>query len=379
MRAPKEPDTELGRRDLLLKALLSLSPDMIVTIDRHSIIQSAGAAASTMLGYADKELVGKNVNIMIPPPYRDQHDANVRRYVETHEAHIIGIGRKLEALRKDGTLIPIYLRVAEVWDGGEPLFVGMVHDLTKEEQAKDREQEMRTAMQHMSRVASMGEMATGLAHEINQPLTAINQYLSAATHQLNEDNPDIGSALNFIEKASRQTERTSDIIRSLRQFVRFTGGEKRHCPLEPLIREAVDLSLLESERKRITVALDIPAALPEVRVEPVQIQQVLHNLLRNAIEATADIEAPHIRIFAKPHRDTHVQICLEDNGPGIDPALRDDLFDRFVSGKSEGLGIGLAICRSIVTAHGGTIWVEDASPRGARFCFAIPAATEIQP
>lgn len=379
MRAPEEPDTELGRRDLLLEALLSLSPDMIVTIDRHSIIQSVGAAASTMLGYADKELVGENVNIMIPPPHHDQHDDYVGRYVETHEAHIIGVGRKLEAQRKDGTLLPIYLRVAEVWDGGEPLFVGLIHDLTKEEQAKDREQEMRTAMQHMSRVASMGEMATGLAHEINQPLTAINQYLSAATHQLKADNPDIGSALDFIEKASRQTERTSDIIRSLRQFVRFTGGEKRHCALEPLIREAVDLSLLESERKRITVTLDIPDALPEVRVEPVQIQQVLHNLLRNAIEATADTEAPHIRIFAKPHRDTHVQICLEDNGPGIDPALRDDLFDRFVSGKSEGLGIGLAICRSIITAHGGTIWVEDASPLGARFCFAIPAAAEIQP
>lgn len=379
MRAPKEPDTELARRDLLLEALLSLSPDMIVTIDRHSIIQSVGAAASTMLGYADKELVGENVNIMIPPPYRDRHDDYVERYVETHEAHIIGVGRKLEAQRKDGTLIPIYLRVAEVWDGGKPLFVGLVHDLTKEEQAKDREQEMRTAMQHMSRVASMGEMATGLAHEINQPLTAINQYLSAATHQLTADNPDIGSALNFIEKASRQTERTSDIIRSLRRFVRFTGGEKKPCALEPLIRETVDLSLLESERKRIAVAVDIPAALPDVYVEPVQIQQVLHNLLRNAIEATADMDVPNIRIFAKPHRDTHVQICLEDNGPGIAPALRDGLFDRFVSGKSEGLGIGLAICRSIVTAHGGTIWVEDAAPRGARFCFAIPAASDIRP
>jgi two-component system, LuxR family, sensor kinase FixL len=378
MKAPKEPDTELGRRDLLVEALLSLSPDMIVTIDQHSVIQSIGAVAATMLGYEGNELVGQNVKVMIPPPYRDEHEANVRRYIDTHEAHIIGVGRKLEAQRKDGTLFPIYLRVAEVWDGGNPLFVGLIHDLTKEEQAKDREQEMRTAMQHMSRVASMGEMATGLAHEINQPLTAINQYLSAASHQLRNGKPDIASAQEFIEKASRQTERTSDIIRSLRKFVRFTGGEKTRCALEPLIRETIDLSLLESERKRITVDVDIPDTLPDVLVEPVQIQQVLHNLLRNALEATAKVVRPHIRIFAKPHRETHVQICLEDNGPGIDSALKDELFERFVSGKSQGLGIGLAICRSIVSAHGGTIWAEEAEPTGARFCFAIPAATRSQ-
>jgi two-component system, LuxR family, sensor kinase FixL len=378
MKAPKEPDTELGRRDLVLEALMSLSPDMIVTIDQRSIIQSIGAVAATMLGYEGDELVGQNVKVMIPPPYQDQHEANVRRYIDTHEAHIIGVGRKLEAQRKDGTLFPIYLRVAEVWDGDNPLFVGLIHDLTKEEQAKDREQEMRTAMQHMSRVASMGEMATGLAHEINQPLTAINQYLSAASHQLRDGEPDIASAQEFIEKASRQTERTSDIIRSLRKFVRFTGGEKTRCALEPLIRETIDLSLLESERKRITVDVDIPDTLPDVLVEPVQIQQVLHNLLRNALEATAKVVRPHIRIFAKPHRETHVQICLEDNGPGIDSALKDELFERFVSGKSQGLGIGLAICRSIVSAHGGTIWAEEAEPTGARFCFAIPAATRSQ-
>lgn len=376
MRVPRKPKTALDRQDLLLQALMSLSPDMIVTINHHSIIQSIGAVAATMLGYEDDELVGQNVNVMIPPLYRDQHEANVRRYVETRKPHIIGIGRKLEAQRKDGTLFPIYLRVAEVWDGGEPLFVGLIHDLTQEEQAKDREQEMRTAMQHMSRVASMGEMATGLAHEINQPLTAINQYLSAARHQLSADDPDIPSAQEFIEKASRQTERTSDIIRSLRQFVRFTGGEKTRCALGPLIEETISLSLLESERNRITVDVDIPDALPDVHVEPVQIQQVLHNLLRNALEAMSDVERPHIRIYAKPHRETHVQICLEDNGPGIDPALRDGLFDRFVSGKPDGLGIGLAICRSIITAHGGTLWVEDSEPLGARFCFAIPAATE---
>ncbi|MGP1281388.1 MAG: sensor histidine kinase [Parasphingopyxis sp.] len=376
MNVPKEPDTELARRDLLLNALLSLSPDMIVTIDRRGIIQSIGAAATTMFGYSGDELIGENVNLMMPSPHHDRHDAYIARYVETHEPHIIGVGRKVEARHKDGSLFPVFIRVAEVWDGGEPLFVGLLHDLTEEERAKAREEEMRTAMQHMARVASMGELATGLAHEINQPLAAINQYLSAASHQLSEKDADIASALEFIEKANRQTERTGDIIRSLRRFVRFTGGEKTRCALEPLIREAVDLSLLESEKKRIAVELDIPEDLPAVRVEPVQIQQVLHNLLRNSVEALSDAEVPLIRISAKPHRDTHVQICVEDTGTGIDPKLRDDLFDRFVSGNSNGLGIGLAICRSIVTAHGGTIWAEDRPANGARLCFAIPASTE---
>lgn len=375
MIAPKEPETELARRDLLLNALLSLSPDMIVTIDRRGIIQAIGSAATDMFGYGDDELIGQSVNIMMPSSHAAKHDNYIARYVETHEPHIIGVGRKLQARHKDGSLFPVFLRVAEVWDGGEPLFVGLLHDLTDEERAKAREEEMRTAMQHMARVASMGELATGLAHEINQPLAAINQYLSAATHQLSEQDPDIASAQDFIEKANRQTERTGDIIRSLRRFVRFAGGDKTNCALEPLISEAIDLSLLESEKRRITIELDIPDTLPEVRVEPVQIQQVLHNLLRNSVEALNGIEAPHIRIFAKPHRDTHVQVCVEDNGAGIDPKLRDSLFDRFVSGNSNGLGIGLAICRSVVTAHGGTIWAEDGEAGGARLCFAVPAAT----
>lgn len=373
MNAPKEPDTELERRNLLLNALLSLSPDMIVTIDRRGIIQSAGAAATEMFGYSGDELIGKNVNVMMPSPHHDRHDAYITRYVETHEPHIIGVGRKVEARRKDGSLFPVFLRVAEVWDGGEPLFVGLLHDLTGEERAQTREEEMRTAMQHMARVASMGELATGLAHEISQPLAAISQYLSAAGHQLSEDNPDMDSALEFVEKANRQTERAGDIIRSLRRFVRFTGGEKTRCAPEPLISEAIDLSLLESEKKRIAIELDIPEDLPAVRVEPVQIQQILHNLLRNSVEALGNAHMPRIRISAGLHRDTQVKICVEDNGAGIDPALRDDLFDRFVSGNGDGLGIGLAICRSIVTAHGGTIWTEDCEAHGARFCFAIPA------
>ncbi|MBV7256603.1 PAS domain S-box protein [Pacificimonas sp. WHA3] len=371
---PNRPADELARHELLLKALLTLSPDVVITINRHGIIQSLGQAVQTMFGYAHDELVGQNVAILMPSPDREQHDGYIERFLTTGEPRIIGIGRQVRGRRKDGELFPLFLRVAEVWDGGEPMFLGMLHDLTEEEALKSREQELRAAMQHMSRVASLGELAAEISHELNQPLTAITQYLSALNASLAMDAPDLAGIGALARKANAQAQRAGDVVRSMRRFVKTETGRREACDVARLLSESVDLSLLDREMERIDVRFDLPADLPPVLCEPVQVQQVVHNLLRNAVEAMHETSEPVIRLKARATGKSRIEIVVEDNGAGIAPNMRDQLFERFRTGRRDGLGIGLAICRSIVTAHGGQIEAEDALGGGTCFRFTLPAA-----
>lgn len=371
---PKEPPDALGRMKLLLDALYSLAPDAILTIDKAGTILTVSASVSEMFGYADGELIGGNVSMLMASPHRERHDFYISRFLDTGEARIIGKGRTVEARRRDGRIFPVYLRVAEVWDDGNPTFVGVIHDLTDEVRGRAREQELRFTMQHMSRVASMGELATGLAHELNQPLTAISQYLASLTHIVEAAPDDRRTALELIDKANRQAQRAGEIIRSLRRFVSLESGARRNCDIGDLVEEALRLSLLDTERERIAVAFSRDANLPPVFVESVQIQQVIHNLLRNAVYAVENIKGPWIGIRAEAGDERFVSVVVEDNGPGIAADIKDSLFERFVSGRANGLGIGLAICRSIIVAHGGRLFAEDRPGGGARMRFTLPAA-----
>jgi two-component system sensor kinase FixL len=360
-------------RDLVLEALLALSPDAVITIDRHGKIESLGQAVVTMFGYLHEELAGQNVSMLMPSPDRERHDAYIERYLSTGNAHIIGAGRQVRGRRKDGTLFPLFLRVAEISEGGEPTFLGILHDLTEEEMVKSREQELRAAMQDMSRVASLGELATQLSHELNQPLTAISQYSSALDALIAKETTDLTKVRSLAGKIGAQAERAGDVVRSIRRFVRAETGQRQPCEVATLISESVDLSILDRELERIDICFDAPADLPPILCEPVQVQQVLHNLLRNAVEAMAETSEPVLRLSARRAADDMVQVAIEDNGAGIAQDMRDHLFERFKTGKRDGLGIGLAICKSIVTAHGGRIEVRDVLGGGTCFRFTIPA------
>jgi two-component system sensor kinase FixL len=372
--SPKEPDTASGRTKLMLETVYAMVPDAIITIGRSGIIERAGDAVGRIFGYEEAELVGRNVSMLMPSPHRERHDDYIRRYLETGEARIIGKGRAVQAQRRDGSVFPAYVHVAEVWDGGNPLFMGFIHDLSGEAEARAHEQELRFAMQHLARVASMGELATGLAHELNQPLTAVSQYLTSLAHILEVRPDDRRTAIELIAKATAQAQKAGDIIRSLRRFVGTDKGERRPVPIGDIVENAIRLSLLDSERARIAVRFDRDDTLPLVRVEPVQIEQVLHNLLRNAVAAVAAVARPEIGVTAVRDGERAVRVSVDDNGPGIAPDIKGSLFERFVSGRPEGLGIGLAICRSIIIAHGGRIVAEDRPDGGTRVSFTVPVA-----
>lgn len=372
--APRQPASRTDRTEQVLKALLEILPDAILVIDKAGTILNAGAAVAAMFGYKVDEVVGRNVSMLMPSPHREGHESYVRRYLETGEAHVVGKARMVDACRRDGSMFPIHLRVAEVSDNGDPVFIGLVHDISSEVRARSRERELRFAMQHMSRISSMGELATGLAHEVNQPLTAISQYLSSLKHLIEASPRDERTIPELVEKAAAQAEHAAEIIRSLRRFVSPERGDRRRCDIAQIVDETIHLSLLDAEHERIALSIAIEPNLPSVLAESVQIQQVIHNLLRNAVEAVEFVEGAWVGVSAMLNDGAFVKVIVEDNGPGIAPHIKDSLFERFVSGRANGVGIGLAICRSIVVAHGGRMLAEDRPGGGARMSFTLPVA-----
>lgn len=368
---PKKPQSKSDQQSLINQAVLSLSDDAIIMIDKHGTILDASNSAHRLFGYDDGTLLGRNVRVLMPMPDRDAHDGYVQRFLETNETKVIGRGRNINGLHAGGGIIPIFAQVAEVWDGGDPFFVSVLHDLRPEMKAKAQADDLRTALELTSRQAALGEFATGIGHEVNQPLTAIDQYLSAAKIALEKDGHDQETLTSLLTKAAEQCERAGGVIRSLRRFVR--GGPVIHDDVDMahLIDETIAVSFLESERDRLSVTLARSDEAIFGSGDKIQLQQVIHNLLRNAVDATADRQNPKIEIGLKKD-GPYVHVSVRDNGHGIAPQTADQVFDRFYSSKSNGLGIGLALAKTVIEAHDGQIWLEDSSENGSIFCFKIP-------
>jgi two-component system sensor kinase FixL len=311
----------------------------------------------------------------MPEPYRSAHDGYMARYLATGEKRIIGVGRVVVGERKDGSTFPMELAVGEM-KGHRRHFTGFVRDLTERQETQTRLQELQSELVHIGRLTAMGEMASALAHELNQPLSAIANYLKGATRLLDATPPDIERLRDPLDKATGQAIRAGEIIRRLREFV--TSGETERGPeaLSALVNEALALALVGSDRRHIHVRVVHEAPDDTVMADRVQVQQVLVNLIRNAADAMAD--APKRDLVIKTGREGAdlALIRVTDTGPGVSPSLTDRIFEPFLTTKKSGMGVGLSICRTIVEAHGGRIWVEPAEGGGASFAFTLPRAKE---
>jgi two-component system, LuxR family, sensor kinase FixL len=356
----------------LLRSILETIPDAMVVIDHLGIVQSFSATAERLFGYSTAEICGQNVKLLMPSPYREQHDGYLKRYQTTGERRIIGIGRVVVGLRKDGSTFPMELSVGEVNQDGRQLFTGFVRDLTERQQTDRRLQELQDGLLHVSRLRAMGQMAAALAHELNQPLTATANYVRAALRLLDQADPDIARVRQAMELAVQQTLRSGEIIRRLRAFV--ARGEVSRQPenVAKLIEEASALALVGAKEHGIKVMISSNPDLPSVVADRVQIQQVLLNLIRNAMEAMEDCEVRELSVGTVVD-DTNVLISVADTGSGIPPEIEAKLFQPFVTTKPEGMGIGLSVCRTIVEAHGGRLWIESNEGGGSVFRFSLPA------
>jgi two-component system, LuxR family, sensor kinase FixL len=366
---------ELEEREGLLRSILETIPDAMIVIDERGIIQSFSATAERLFGFEADEVCGRNVKMLMPSPHQENHDNYLRRYATTGERRIIGMGRIVAGLRKDGSTFPMELQVGEVRQGIRRLFTGFVRDLTERQTAERRLQELQAELSHVSRVTEMGQMASGLAHELNQPLTAASNYLQAVRRLLDRgDGSSIDRSKAAVDSAVGQVTRAAEIIRRLRNFVKKSDPERRAEDVLSLIEEASGLALVGAKDREIALRYQTGPRLPPVLVDKIQIQQVMVNLIRNAIEAMAISERRDITIQAINGESNRVDIAVIDTGTGIAQEVSERLFEPFMTTKVNGMGVGLSLCRTIVEAHGGRLWVEPNPDGGSIFRFTVPVA-----
>ena len=375
---PKSAQVPLDKLDapshlLHFQSILDSVPDAMVVTDESGTILAFSRAAEQLFGYKGEEVIGHAVNRLMAGRDKSNHDNYINNYMRTGHRQIIGKGRVVIAAKADGSLFPIDLKIGEARIGDHFLFTAFIRDLTEQQRAELRMQEMQSELVHFSRLSAVGTMASALAHELNQPLTAVANYLEASRDLLDSPAPETREILReALSEAATQAVRAGEIVRKLRSYVSRGEVDARPVHLDQVVADAIALSRTSRERADIPVTVQQAESISRVMADPIQIQQVIINLIRNAMDAMSDLEDAHIAIRAMPDDDpgfVSIEVC--DNGPGLSPEMKETIFKPFATTKAHGMGLGLSICQTIVEAHGGTIRAVSSPQGGTCFRFTL--------
>jgi two-component system sensor kinase FixL len=375
-----QPDDagEPGSADVAaeLRALFDAAVDAIIVADKSGVIAGFNRAAERLFGYAATDVIGRPVNILMPEPDRSAHDSYVKSYLDTGRARIIGIGREVRAQRADGTTFPIALSVGEIPGGTTRRFIGLIRDLSAQHAAEEEAHRLQNRLAHVGRFSLMGEMAAGLAHELNQPLSAIVNYSQAGRRLAERPEPPVASITDCLEKITEQAMRAGHIIDKLRDFLRKDDATKTNLGLNEIVLSTLNLVEADARAEGIPIMTELAEDLPAVNGDLIQLQQVLMNLTRNAVDAMRDSPNSDEGIQIRTTRldDDTVQVSVIDHGPGVSPQLAKSIFLPFVTTKRDGLGVGLAISNTIIRGHEGELFCRRNPAGGAIFGFKLPAA-----
>ena len=358
----------------LFDALIATAVDGIMVIDEKGSVRIYNQACERLFGYTAAEVIGHSIKMLMPAPYHDEHDGYLKHSVATGEKHIIGIGREVQGRRKDGSVFPMNLSVGEGVIRGERIFLGIITDISHRIERERRILDLQSEMLHVSRLTDMGQVAAGLAHELNQPLTAILNYTNAGLDIADERGDD--ELKSVFAKVAEQASRAGNIIRRLRAFIEKRGPNRTDEDITRTIDEAIRLGQINAAERGIKLRVLFEQGLPPVSVDRVQIQQVLINLMKNAAEAMEGQERRELTVTTSRISPELLQVSVADTGPGISDEMAEKLFQPFVTTKATGMGMGLSICRGIVEAHGGRLWLEANPGGGAVFRFNVPVAQD---
>jgi two-component system sensor kinase FixL len=505
LRAAEPQEERAQRLEREFQAVLDAAVDAVVLFDHEGRIELLNHAGERMFGYNEEDVIGLKVNILLPEPYRSQHDDYLRQYIEAGEPRIIGIGRELLAKRRDGSEFSAELAIGRVQGTDPPRFVGFIrditvrrnaeealrrseaqltiaqeianlgnyvvhfdgkfedywsphlykvlgrrygeryvgvydylepmvhpadrarwqqardeldagtrstdieyriihpdgslryvhhiaqttrspdgrplrqvgtlHDITDRRRAEDEARQMQDRIAHFGRISTMGEMAAGIAHEVNQPLTAIATYAQACQRLIASGSAEEGDIKVALEQISAQALRAGEVIRRLRTFVKNREVRRELVEANRLLEDVQTLAQTDARHNGVRFILVPAASLPPVQADAVQIQQVILNLVRNSIDAMQETPEPQREIVLRTQLDAEgdVEFMVADRGPGMDESIAEELFNPFFTTKPGGTGLGLSISRSIVRAHGGRLWCSANPGGGARFFFTLPA------
>ncbi len=380
MQVQPYPDSpaELSRHHL--RAFFQIVPVAMVMADRSGTIRAASQRTGELFGYTEEELIGQNVRILMGSPHRERHDGYLAHYHETGERRIIGNPRVENAQHRNGHAIAVEVTIGETEWSGEQLYLGVLRPLEAQESNRQQIQTMLSELSHMSRISAMGALATAIAHELNQPLSIISNFTEGAREILRKrsDAEELAEVIDVLEKCGQQAVRAGQLLHRLRDFVKSGSPLRSMVAVEDVVDASISLALVNGYRRTVTIDRRLEPGIPPLGIDPLQGEQVLFNLIRNAFEAMEQVPGrPHRMIISVRRTSSEfVEFAVEDAGPGIDPEIRNTLFTSFVTTKAGGMGLGLPICRQIVEAYGGRL--DHEPPReleGARFVFTLPLAT----
>ena len=371
-------DEALSESKAFLRSIIDASPVAVITIDRDGRILTFSHEAERTFGCKEAEVLGANIKIFMPEPDRSAHDKYIYRHLETGERRIIGKARQVNAQRNNGEIFPAVLHVTEFADGS-PVFVGFVEDLTNQVATERRLKETQMQLQHAGRVGELGEMATSIAHELNQPLTASASLAGAVSLMLKKvEFSGRTESLTLLDEVVGEIRRASEIIRQMRDFVRKRKTAKSLHDVNKVIEEASAIAVIGAEAEGIKVNTNFDESVGAAQLDRTQIQQVVTNLIRNAIDAMRVSPKKELTI-STGQRDGLIEVKVADTGSGIPLEVRNRLFEPFVTSKDDGLGVGLSISKTIIDAHHGELTTQDNTPSGTIFLFRLPVGDQDDP
>ena len=371
-----ENDAALMRSEARNAAILDSALDCIVTIDHQGCITEFNPAAERTFGYRREEVLGQHLaDVIIPPPMREQHRQGLTRYLATGESRVLGRRLEMTAIRADGSEFPVELAITRIPLDGPPSFTGYLRDITERKQAEDALCKARSELARVARVTTLGVLAASIAHEVNQPLSGIITNASTCLRMLAADPPNVDGARETARRTIRDGNRASEVITRLRALFSKKDTAIESVDLNEVAQEVLALSRSELQRNQVIMRTELAGGLPSVMGDRVQLQQVILNLLLNASDAMSHIDdRPRLlMIRTEPDQADHVRLTVQDSGAGFGPHGTDKIFEAFYTTKSDGMGIGLSVSRSIIESHHGRIWATPNDGPGATFSFSIPS------
>ena len=374
-----QSEQSIRASESIKNAIIKSSLDAIITIDHQGEIIEFNPEAERMFGYSRAEALRNSLaELIIPPSLRERHFRGLAHNLATGESRILGKVVEMQAMRADGSTFPAELSVVRIGLEQQTIFTGQIRDLTERKRAELQAYQDRAKIAHANRVATMAELAGSLAHQISQPLATIAALNRAAQRWLSRTPPNLDETRTALEDIDAGCDRASEVIRSVRAMYRKADREKIRLSVNDVIEDTLNFLHGDIQRYQVSVRTELLRDLPQVVADRTQLQQVFLNLITNALQAMGPVtNGERLLVVKSGLRDPGtVGITVEDSGTGIDPSDMEFIFDAQFTTKSDGMGIGLSICRSIIEAHGGRVWASPGASHGSVFHVVLPSSEQ---